>query len=360
MIVVNCRYLTQRTTGVQRFAERVTRELTALRDDIVLVAPPGELRQTHVSVLPVRQVGSLRGHAWEQVDLPVILRRDYPGGLLLSLANTGPAWYRNQAIVHHDVTYRRYPESYSRSFRVAYRLLGRTLLPRARQIVTVSEFSRHEIAETYAIDRRRIAVIPNAVDERFVIDPDRRAAASPRYLLAVSSPSEHKNFDRLIRAFREVRKQHPELELRIVGAAASTLTRTLSGVDEGPGVTFLGRLDDAALIRQYQGALAFVFPSLYEGFGLPPLEAQSCGVPVAASDIPPCREVLKDTACYFDPRDESSIASALVSVCNDRTLRDALTASAAANVERFSWRSSSKRLSDLLDDMLGATESGEK
>jgi glycosyltransferase involved in cell wall biosynthesis len=350
MIVINARFLTQELRGVQRFAEQTCLALKRLRDDLIFVAPHGIKMSESAKALDVQCIGHNRGHLWEQLDLPLyLMRQGRP--LLVSLCSTAPMFYAKQIATHHDINYVRYPQSYSRMFRAVYRSVTPILLWRLQSLITVSNFSKGEISQFYGYPRERIFVVPNATSDAF--RPAGFKAENPRYLLAVSSPSAHKNFNRMIQAFMTLRG-HEDLQLHIVGAASEIFAapelQRLACRD--PRIRFLGRLSDAELIKQYQGATAFVFPSLYEGFGIPPLEAQACGCPVLAANAASIPEVLQASALYFDPLDISHMASAMERILTDMPLRQALRRRGLSNVERFSWEDSARRVSQRIDALL--------
>lgn len=349
MIIINCRFLTQDLTGVQRFAEEITTALAAMRDDVTLVAPPGELRRQDLSGKRVEQVGSSGGHRWEQIDLPRHLRQGH-SPLLLSLMNTGPVLYRNQVVSHHDVTYVRFPQTYTRRFRAVYRMLSALTLRRARAIITVSEFSRDEIADVYGIRPETITVAGNAAGADFRVP---HADSPDPYLLGVASFLPHKNIDRLVGVFERYRAESGSTTtLRLVGSARpAAMARSDGSPRATDGVKLLGRVDDAHLRALYAGARGFVFPSMYEGFGVPPLEAQSAGTPVAASDIPPVREALGESARYFDPHDDASMLEAIREIDSDADARVRLRAAGYVNVKRYSWLESAGKISALLDEL---------
>lgn len=348
MIIVNARFLTQRTTGIQRFATEITRELLELRDDLVLAVPRGPFDDAGLDRDRIVEVGRLRGHGWEQIDLPLFAARRR--GLVLNLASTGPIRYRPQISTHHDITYVRHPESFGRRFRTVYALVVPRLIAHSSHLLTVSEFSRDEIADHFGVPRERFTVIPNGADDRFrpgPVDQDRP------YLLAVSSPNAHKNFARMLSAFAVFSASHPDVELRVVGSQTNSFSR--QRYDETSArVRFLGRVDDAELAALYRGALAFVFPSLYEGFGIPPLEAQQCGCPVIAARAASMPEVLGASALFVDPYDTDDLAAAMARLVDDAALRERLVAAGFDNAARFSWRRSAERVSQVIDEALAA------
>jgi glycosyltransferase involved in cell wall biosynthesis len=350
MIVINARFLTQELRGVQRFAEQICLALKQLRNDVVFVAPHGIQMHESAKALDVQCIGRHSGHLWEQVDLPLHLRRQ-GNPLLVSLCSTAPLLYSNQIATHHDVNYVRHPESYTRTFRLLYRTMTPIMLARIKSLLTVSAFSKGEIAQVYKYPEKKIFVVPNAVSGDF--HPGSQEPNKQDYLLAVSSPSAHKNFSRMIEAFLMLRG-HEDLQLRIVGGASGVFNddnlQRLASRDSR--IQFLGRLSDSELIAQYQNATAFVFPSLYEGFGIPPLEAQACGCPVLAANAASIPEVLQASALYFDPLDVSHMSAAMERILTDIPLRQSLRRRGLINVARFSWEESARQVSQRIDALL--------
>ncbi len=351
MIVINARFLSQEIRGVQRFAEQLCLELSKLRSDLLFVAPHDVHLRDSATQLNVRRIGRNRGHLWEQLDLPLWLARNGRPPLV-SLCNTAPLAYANQIATHHDITYVRHPESYSPLFRRFYQTMTPLLLRRIRALITVSEFSRREIAQHYGYPADNICVVPNAVAPRFrpFSASDCQGAAKP-YLLAVSSPNAHKNFERMVAAFLSL-EGFDDTELRIVGGSHSVFSAGNCLVNGNQRIRMLGRLSDEELVEEYQGARAFVFPSLYEGFGIPPLEAQACGCPVIAARAASIPEVLGESALYFDPLDVRSMALAMSRVLQDASLRNDLRVLGRGNVARYSWEASARTVSRLIDRTL--------
>lgn len=355
MLFINARFITQPTSGVQRFAESITARLLEQRSDVTLLAPSGARPRADgpLADAPVTSIGRLPGHLWEQVDLPRYLHKN-GSPLLLGLTNTNPVRYHNMISSHHDVTYVRYPDSYSWKFRAVYSALTPRMLHNSKRIITVSAYSREELATVYGLDRSMIDVVHNATD--FPTPPATSPSVfltdSDAYFLSVSSQNRHKNLARLIDAFSEFRQATGSKTRLVLVGDRSTVFNGLGAEQEHIcGVEFTGRVTDAELHRLYSQAKAFVFPSLHEGFGIPPIEAQAFGVPVLSSNAASLPEVLEESALYFDPTDTDSIATALARVDKDAALRDRLTTAGLVNVRRFSWRASADAVSAIVDSL---------
>ncbi|RZU60824.1 glycosyltransferase family 4 protein [Zhihengliuella halotolerans] len=355
-VVINGRFLGQPVTGVQRFAEEVTAALLAIADFPVEILVPQGVRPRSDGPLAghdVVEIGRTQGHLWEQVDLPLYLKR-HGTPLLIGLSSTAPAFYRNQFAPHHDVTYVRFPESFSWKFRLVYGILAPLFLKNARRVITVSEFSKSEIADHFGLPKEKIVVIPNAPSAFFFehrTEPLADPGAEKPYFLAVSSPNVHKNFERLEQAFMDfIDGSGSEVELRIIGQQANTFAARESR--STANIRYLGRVSDSELAQAYAGALAFVFPSLYEGFGIPPLEAQAAGAPVIASNAASIPEVLGDSALYFDPLDVDGMSELMRSSAADESLRNKLRLDGADNASKYSWSASARKLSKAIQDVL--------
>ncbi|TXE74870.1 glycosyltransferase family 4 protein [Serratia nevei] len=353
MIYVNARFLTQNLTGVQRFAEQISLEFKKIRNDVVFLAPPDILRDEIASKLNVVKIGERGGHFWEQITLPNYLKNN-GGGLLINLGNTGPVFYRNQIVTHHDVTYKKFPQSYSWKFRSIYNTFIPLMLKNSRALITVSEFSKDEIESVYNYGRNRINVIYNASSDVFKKKLKNSNSQVPnKYFLAVSSPSFHKNFHGLIKAFSKA-ENFDGYSLKIIGEKS----KNLGGIDLDDlirncknKIEFLGRVSDEELVELYSNAYSFIFPSLYEGFGIPPLEAQACDCPILSSNAASMPEVLSDSAIFFNPEDEYEIINAMYMIRDNPTLRVQLIEKGRENIKRFSWVNSAQQLNTLVDSL---------
>jgi glycosyltransferase involved in cell wall biosynthesis len=344
MIYINARFLTQEITGVQRFAEMISLELCQRHNDIIFVCPKGILRESVAKKLHVKQFGFCQGHLWEQVELPIYLKK-IGSPLLLNLGSTGPIFYKNKIITHHDITYLRYPKSYSIAFLIFYKNLIPMMIRTSRHLLTVSEFSKKEITSTYQYPQHKTSVIYNAVEGKFKPKPQ---GLTNIYFLAVASINFHKNHHGMIEAFQTFKKKSPgnrKVKLKIIGDSFKAFSyKNHDTTAEMVDIEFLGRVDDEELIRLYQNAYAFIFPSFYEGFGIPPLEAQACGCPVLASDRASIPEILGNSALYFNPFNVNEMIQAMEDIMQESELRLQLIRKGYENIKRFSWELSAEKM----------------
>nr|WP_315291472.1 glycosyltransferase family 1 protein [Serratia proteamaculans] len=349
MIYINARFLTQDLTGVQRFAESVAIALTKIRSDLVFVSPDDIKRKDVADRLNVVVTGQRKGHYWEQVELPRYLKSNGTP-LLVNLGNTAPVTYAKKISTLHDITYKKFPQSYSRKFRIVYDFLIPRVLNTSLALLTVSEFSKKEIANFYNYPLDRIQVIYNASSDIFKVN---NTPSKELFFLAVSSNNHHKNFHGLISAYEKM-SSVSNIKLKIIGGSNNSFSSSKvpsSGVMGSDRIEFLGRVSDEELVKLYSSALAFVFPSLYEGFGIPPLEAQACGCPVVSSRLASMPEVLQDSALFFNPMDEIEFIRALERISQESQLRKDLRQKGYKNIERFSWDLSAGKLNEIIKSL---------
>jgi glycosyltransferase involved in cell wall biosynthesis len=354
-IYINGRFLSQQTTGVQRFAREIIRAVDTLlvsegrvpKLSFILLTPPRTEPLAGLQAIECRSVGRLQGQAWEQLELPRYTR----DGFSLNLCNTAPLAGRSTVVAVHDAGVFAVPAAYSRPFRIWYRLLHARLGRRAARMLTVSDFSRAELSRYLGIARERFAVIPNGGEHIVREPPDsgilERLGLTRRYLLAVSSHSLHKNFAGIQAAVTHMRRQ--DFTLVFAGGVNS---RIFSAGEALAGEARLtGRVTDAELRALYENAECFVYPSFYEGFGLPPLEAMTCGCPVVVSRSASLPEVCGEAALYCDPADPADIARALDEVLADSELRSELRRRGKERAGQFTWSRSGTALLGLLEGL---------
>ncbi len=327
-VTINGRFMTQRVTGVQRYAREVMARDARLAS---IVAPRNPAR-------------GLRGHLWEQSILPARIGRD----LLWSPCNTGPLAVTKQVVTIHDCAFYDHPEGFSRKFAAWYHWLVPKLARRIRRIITVSKFSCHRLIDFCQVAPEKIVVIPQGVDACFrplpadVIAQTRSALGlPPRYVLYVGNLAARKNLPRLLEAWKMVSPAHPDLSLVLVGAADHVFRDARLG-QLPSSVVVAGYVADEHLPAVYGGAEVFAFPSLYEGFGLPVLEAMACRTPVMTSNVTSMPEVAGNAALLVDPYSIEAMAEGLHQLLTDRVLRESLATQGLERAKSFTWENTAR------------------
>lgn len=351
-LIINGRFLTQDLTGVQRFAFEALNALDqlSLPWSMTLLVPPGaDCSALTLRQVQVRQVGSRQGHAWEQLDLP----RFCGDGLLLNLCNTAPLFKRRQVVTIHDAAVHVVPQAYSRSFRVAYKTLLPLIGKQARRVLTVSQFSAGQLTQYFGIASGKIRVLKEGGEHVLTVPADtgilqKHGLMQRPYLLAVSSLSPNKNFGAVIDAIRLM--DRPDFDFVIAGGANPAVFN--QGLGELPSfVKYVGRVSDAELRALYEHAALFVYPSFYEGFGLPPLEAMNCGCPVLVSHAASLPEVCGDAAIYCNPHSPADIAQHIARIMADAALQVRLRRDGQAQAKRFGWPLAAQQIVDVIKEL---------
>ena len=387
-IVVNTRALGHPTTGVERY----------LIELLARMGPGADICRC----APRVPMGGIKGHAWEQLVLPAKLR----GRLLFSPCNTGPLAVARQVVTIHDVAALDHPEWLNGKFALWYRWLTPRLARRCQHIITVSEFTRGRIVAHTGVSAEKITVIPNGVDARFApmaqdaIDAALAPLALPsrKYILAVGSIEPRKNLPRLLEAWAKVLPKLPEdvwlvvaggRNARVFAAVAAETAETAeelgvrswkledgasrqvypaeptesaalpphsnsylltpnSSSAGGLRTYFAGRVAEELLPGLYAGAMAFAYMSVYEGFGLPPLEAMAAGVPVLTGNLTSLPEVVGDAGIMVDPLDTDAIAAGLRQLVENAELRARLSGAGIERAKRFTWDQAAERILKIL------------
>jgi len=347
-IYINARFLTQNITGVQRYAVEISRRLTKTTSNIVFVTPTKIKNTTIAQELNVLKFGLFSGHFWEQVELPIFLRKK-KNPCLISLANFAPYFYNNFIITIHDLSFIRHPEWFTKKYSLYYKYLIYHISKKARKIITVSKFSKKEIIELLHINEEKIEIIYNAVPYIFKKTKNiNNLNRFGNYILAVSSFDPRKNFIGLIQAYNKLRLK--DIKLVIVGSKHRIFS--MQDLKENKkNIIFTGYVDDNELITLYQNALLFVYPSFYEGFGLPPLEAMAHGCPVVVSQTSSLPEICGDAAYYINPYDINDISHGIKEVLKDSILRNKLIKNGNKRVSLFNWENSAKKLIETISKL---------
>lgn len=355
-VFINGKFTAQSLTGVQRVGHELLLAIDRLAAPgvaagwrWVLLCPPQAVLP-RLERIECRCVGpaGLPLHLWEQCVLPVVAR----SGLLLNLAGTGPYRVRRQAVLLHDAAVFDLPQAYTPAFVRWYRGLFARQVRSARPLCVVSDFSRERLGACLQVPRERWQVIQPGAEHLDRVTPDDRILerlnlVGRPFFLAVGSVNPGKNLAALLRAYATVPVPRPALVL-VGGGNARVFASETDGGGDPAGVLRAGRLDDAALKALYRQALALLFPSLYEGFGLPPLEAMSQGCPVVAAQAASLPEVCGEAALYVDPRSEASMAAAMRRIAEDADLRQQLREAGLARAACFTWEAAAARLAAAL------------
>ncbi|GAB6010894.1 glycosyltransferase family 4 protein [Viscerimonas tarda] len=348
MFVVNGRFLTQKATGVHRYAFEICNKLHEMGVDFH-VAVPREINPDYKFSFKTVASGSLKTHLWEQISLPNYLRR-IGSPLLISFSGCGPLNYSNQIITIHDVSHERYPEWFSKNYCRFYGFMFPRIGKKAQAILTVSEFSKREIVDTLGVDPDKIHVVHSNVpfhtkpgDEE-VLNFGRDTDAG-KYILTVSSMDPRKNFVRLVEAFSKM--EDKSIKLYIIGMQFKAFNTPDLRKLIGENVSLPGYIDDEALQKMYRNALFSVYPTLYEGFGLPPLESMTYGCPVIAADIPALKEISGDAVLYADPYSIEDMTSKMNLLAKDEELRRELVVKGLKQIKNYSWDMSAKKVFEL-------------
>lgn len=260
-----------------------------------------------------------------------------------------------QVLTIHDISFEMYPEFFTRAERLRGKTLIRDGARRADMVVTVSETSRRDLVERYHLSEDKVIAIHNGVGRRFLDAPTKPIESigdRPVRILAVGTLQPRKNLERLLAAVRHASQTRP-IQLRVVGPdgfQASLIKEALQG---SAVVEVVGYVPDNRLISEYQGADMLVYPSLYEGFGLPIVEAMACGVPVVTSTGGSLPEVAGDAAVVVEPRDTASISDAILRLADDVELRRTLVSRGHERAAKFSWAVSAERHLEVYRSLAG-------
>jgi len=366
----NGRFLTQNVTGVQRYSHEVLAAWDQIlaaspairaRFQITVITPSGGLLyRPNWRHIKLRTIGRLGGHAWEQLELPFAI-----DGPLFCPGNTAPVLSlvagRPVFVAIHSLAYRYFPSAYSLPFRVAYILITPLVLRFARRVITVSEAERKSIARFYPrrVDRVATIHLGGTSDEGRSAIPTIAPITTHRpYILYVGSLTRSKNIQGIIAAAKRL-ISGTSLNFVFAGDIAGNFARMNLAIPPEllSRLHFLGHLGNSELVAWYKGAECLLFPSFYESFGLPAIEAMVCGCPVVASDIPALREICGSAALYCDPIDIASIVTAIRGVTENTTTRSEMITRGFAQAQKFSWEVCARSLLEIIEKEIGVENS---
>ena len=316
----------------------VMEEFRGACDECFLGAKSSVIRSLALVPAALRRVGVDVFHGMDHVGVPFVGRSG-----------------RYVATVH-DVIALILPETFTPRHRLVVRTALAMVRRRADLVIVPSRAVERDVVRRLGLSGDRVVVTPEGCEPRFRPTPCAEVLARrglpPRYVLAVGTIEPRKNLTTLLQAFARLRQEtgiDPALRLVLVGARGwldGPIHETVRSLGLGGMVHFAGFVDDDDLPAVYSGAALFVFASLYEGFGLPLLEAMACGAPVITSDVSAMPEVAGDAAVLVDPRDVDGLAAAMARVLRDDALRDRLRAAGIARARRFPWEATARRTLD--------------
>jgi glycosyltransferase involved in cell wall biosynthesis len=386
-IGVDCRSLQEpHPTGVSVYTRELVRALVQLPEsrqhEFVLFLNGTDLRSPHTATS--RRVREMQhGIEGKHVQWRV---RHMPNKLFTTLQITGGVpsaeWmfgdvdlvfvpnlqffpFRRSRIPYvltvHDISFALYPECLSVWGRMRHSLLQpRSFIEHAARITTVSGYTQQDVMREYGIEKQKIEVIYPGVTVPDAFSHQRTGEQSPslpdsalpkKYIVSLATLEPRKNIDALIAAFRQIRMQHPDVELVLVGARGLRHSPRRTSMVNEEGIRYLGYVDDITKWSVLQQAVVFVYPSLYEGFGFPPLEAQAAGVPVIVGHHSSLPEVLGNSALYADVLDVHSLTRAIHGVLSDATLASTLRTQGLHNIHRFDWQHSARQTLQLFTSL---------
>lgn len=347
-MLINGRFATRQPTGVDRFAIELLRAFAGSHStqSMRLLVPNGSSLACELPAsLNVKHSGTSQGHRWEQIELPR-LAGDQP---LVNLCNTAPLWRERQMVVIHDAATIVNPQNFSWSFRSWYRVMLASLLRRARVVASVSRFSAGELTRLFGVRGRGVEIIYEGA-EHILREPadtsvlDRLQLQGRRFVLAVGSQSPNKNFAAVAQALDLL--DRPDVLLVAVGGSNS---RVFARTDTAHArLVPTGYISDGQLRALYEHAACFAFPSFYEGFGLPPLEAMICGCPVVVSDRASLPEVCGPAARYCNPDDPVSLAAQLRLLLDSPAARADMSAAGRERAAQFTWPRAAGQFNDIM------------
>jgi glycosyltransferase involved in cell wall biosynthesis len=369
-IAVNASLLDNSPTGLGVYTENVLRELSKLIGErhqlTIYTSCPKKLgpdsQKSRVTKFPFflqTRYGKKAAVArvfWQQLIFPLTLRGQ---DIIYSPTHHGILWGGfKQVVTIHDLLAIKFPTQYRlQNYYFTY-ILPR-LIEKATAIIADSENTRQDVHKSYEAPLDKIYVVYSAIDNHFKpaqadsLQKVKKAYGLTEFVLIVGASYPHKNISRALEAFSKVKLTLPKMELVVAGGQAGYINLLKQQAKElnVAGIKFLGYVPPEELQVLYSAARVLLYPSLYEGFGLPPLEAMACGCPVLASNTSSLPEVCGDAAYYIDPHSVDDMAKALCTVATDQNVRDLLRQKGLERVKLFSWEKAAKEIYAVIESV---------
>jgi glycosyltransferase involved in cell wall biosynthesis len=323
-VTANGRVMLVPSNGQQRVAKEIITRL-----NMPVIAPPAS------------RASGAKGHLWEQAVLPVRLR----GRPLWSPSTSAPMFYRNQVVTVHDLGFVDVPQYFAPRFAATYRTIVKRVARVAKHLITVSEFSRRRIIEQYGLPESQVSAVYLGISEAFSLRSADDVAAvreefgigSAPYVIAFSGNDPRKNTQGILDAWEELGAKRDGAKLVLFGRSSNaSIFNTASGETELTDVIRVGGISDETLAALFSGANGLVFPSFYEGFGLPIVEAAASGAPIITTGFGAMAEIAPRTALLVDPQSRQELAKAMLD-CLGKTPDDATRRELSDEMKRYNW-----------------------
>jgi len=345
MYVIDGIFLVKRITGIQRYAIEITKELDKIveKGTMKIVVPEYCDSVLDLENIELVRYGKKRPRVWEQTDLVKYLKNVKAEGIYFE--NTIPLLYKKGIVVVHDISLKVNPRLFCNSINnicslIWRRFLYQQIFKSSMKIVTVSEFSKSEIVKFYNVDEKRITVIYNAWQHMQYVPDDedtlrKNNLTRGEYYFSLATMAPNKNIKWIISAAK-----NNQDKLFVIAGGGNIRQIINDEYNELTNVICLGYVSDTAAKALMAGCRAFIFPTFYEGFGIPPLEAIACGAPaLVLSDTPCMHEIYEDVAEYIDPYDYEHTP---ISIISGKDIKSIL--------KKFSWKHSAEQLRRIIHD----------
>ncbi|HEX4807491.1 MAG TPA: glycosyltransferase family 1 protein [Bryobacteraceae bacterium] len=291
---------------------------------------------------------------YEQFRLPAALRREHVD-VLFNPGFTAPYFAGMPMVtVFHDLQHVRHPEYFKRTDLPFWQFLLWQSAKRSQRLIAVSAATRSDLLDHYRVPPGHVVTIHHGVEDEF-FRLERQVDEVNPYILCVSTLHPHKNIERLLRVFQRIRKNSPRLRLILAGMRgfhAERIERMIGDLELSSAVTITGWIAREDLYGLYRGAKIFVYPSMFEGFGMPLLEAMAAQAPVACSAIPPLKEIAGDAALFFDPGNESEMQIAIERLLGEPATARDLVLRGNLQARQFTWENAALKTVDTLQSVL--------
>lgn len=342
-IIINGKIFTKKyITGVQRYTLEILKELDKLieKDEIEICVPQSATNIPNYKNFKIVKYSHLKNILWEQFAFPLYVKKNK--GISVNLGNVSP-WIEPGIVCIHDINCIKNPHNFQFKMRTWYSILFKRAMKKAKQVITVSEFCKKEMLDYYKVLESQIQVTYNSWEHFKEIESDNKVFEKFPQLLqkdfffSLGTLTKHKNLEWVLR----VAKRNPQYLFAISGWVNIKKFKKKLDLETPDNVIYLGYLSDGEVKAIYQKEKALLFPALYEGFGLPPIEALSVGSKIVVADIPCMHEVFDNGAIYIDPyKYDVNLDDVLnTDVCDPELI-----------LQKYSWKKSAERLLSIIKE----------